>query len=159
MLVVFEVQAGWQTYEDFQKAVEGKVRRRIVISTTIQIASLESLRRILDRATKNWNGCNWQTEFGSRKLDLCGIRSHQAHWLAEATSGDEALAWQIAERFLSQLEEDAKRAAKHGERCFELFAASRWQEALAFAEAAVLLEATYRDPIAWPPLRDAIAEH
>lgn len=64
----------------------------------------------------SWSGCDWPTEFGSKKLNLCGLTSQQALLVANATRGDEAECWREAASWLHQIESDAAEAGRFIER-------------------------------------------
>jgi len=118
---------------------------------------LQTIQQHYEAAVGQWTGCNWQTAFGPKKLNLQGILARQASLLAEATSGEETAAWDDAERWLLQVEADAKTAAKHGENAVMLLASGHRDDAIAEADKAVALESRYRESLFWKPFRDTIA--
>ena len=66
------------------------------------------------------------------------------------------MAWEEATKFLSQVEVDSRAASKAAENAIRLIAEGKLAEAIADAERAIALEAKYREPKVWKPLRDAI---
>ena len=122
----------------------------------IQHPSTETFQQLYDAAIKQWTGCNWRTDLGPLRLNLMGIHSRQARLIAEATSGEESVAWEEATKFLSQVEVDSRAASKAAENAIRLIAEGKLAEAIADAERAIALEAKYREPKVWKPLRDAI---
>lgn len=55
-----------------------------------------------------WTGCDWPTEFGPLRLNLCEIRSRQARTAASATRGPESQQWLEAAQWLESVEKDAE---------------------------------------------------
>ncbi len=107
-------------------------------------------------AVGRWTGCDWETAFGTQKLNLKGIQSRQARLLANVTSEVEAICWAEAALFLEQVEQDAGEAERSARKAVELLANGYPTEAIAAIDRAILLEAKYRDPVVWLPVRDAI---
>ncbi len=108
-------------------------------------------------AISQWWGCNWQTQYGPRKLNLLDMRSRQARLIAEATSGEEAKAWDAATTYLHEVESDAAAAEMAATDAISLVNREQWPAALAAIEKAVALETKYRQSVVWHPLRDEIA--
>ncbi len=116
---------------------------------------LEALWDAFEEAKSAWTGCHWETEFGSRRLNLCGLRSRQAAIAAKATRGEESTCWNEACQWLQVVEHDAARAAELADMAIR--ALGRHQFALAerhFGEA-VALEQKYRGGVAYGRLQRA----
>lgn len=128
----------------------------MVNSLTTHLATYESVTRVYESATRQWWGCNWRTEFGSRKLNLCDVRSRQARLMANATSGDESSAWEQATRYLAEVEVDARNAERAAAHAISMVDNGRWRDALSEMDIAVKLESKYRESIVWRPLRNEI---
>ncbi|WP_146461524.1 hypothetical protein [Rubripirellula tenax] len=112
----------------------------------------------LYQANENeWTGCHWQTEFGPRHLNLSRVRSHQARWMAEATSGEESNDWEEATRFLTQVETDSQTARCAAKRAVAMAKSGEFCTAMAEAQIAVDLEKQYPKTSHWKKLLDAIA--
>ena len=115
------------------------------------------IERLYADAKGQWWGCNWKSEDGPQKLNLCDMRSLQANLMAEATSGEEAAAWEQATLYLKLVEADAQTAERHAEKAVSLVLAGDFARALDEMNAAVTLESQYRDCIVWKRMRDEIA--
>lgn len=110
------------------------------------------------RATENsWNGCDWPTNFGTRGLNLGGLKSKQTRLLKEATSGAESQAWDEATIWLEQVEADARRARSAASVAVELIEQQDLAMALVRITEACELESQYHQNLAWGPLRDLIS--
>jgi len=107
------------------------------------------------KASGTWRGCDWKTSFGPRKLNLQNLTARQTRFLAEATSGEEAICWEHASHWLEDIEKDAKAARKFAAAAIELLS-SNPTVALEHIENACRIEAKYREYIVWKPLRDLI---
>lgn len=108
-------------------------------------------------ATGQWWGCNWQTQYGPRKLNLLDVWSRQARLIADATSGDESSAWEAATAYLRDVEFDAAAAERAAENAVSLVRRGQWRAALTAIEKAVALETKYRQSVVWRSVRDEIA--
>ena len=129
----------------------------IGVPLTIPPQKTEKLQQLYDDAMNRWVGCNWQTTFGPRQLNLNGVRAHQARLMSEATSGSESAAWLEATQFLESLENDARAARTASKKAVLLVESCHLPEALVEAQNAVSLESKHLDPVVWKPLLDAIA--
>lgn len=116
-----------------------------------------TLKLSYEEAKGKWWGCNWQTKHGPRRLLLKDFRAKQARLMAEATSGEEAAAWDAAARYLVQVELDAKAAENAAADAIAFAMNESWGAALRSMDAAVRLESKYRISETWKPLRDVIA--
>jgi len=104
-----------------------------------------------------WKGCSWPTEFGSRKLNLNGLKSSQAALMAGATAGPERADWRGAMAWLMRVEEDAREAEKQAKLAADLAVLGDLDQARAYAEQACSLESQYTVNQTWRPLLAAIA--
>lgn len=119
--------------------------------------TLDTVAQVHARSMTQWWGCNWQTQFGPRKLNLHDVRSRQARLIANATSGDESSAWDAATEYLSDVENDAAAAEHAAAKAVSLVRRGQWHKALTTIDEAVALETKYRQSVVWRPLRDEIA--
>jgi hypothetical protein len=117
---------------------------------------IKEIERAYLEARTKWTGCDWPTAWGKLLLNLNGLRASQAFLLARATAGGEAAEWRAAAGWLSRIEQDALDAETAAERAITLARFGRLQEALAHAQRAYALEATYHNSPIWQPLREAI---
>ena len=124
----------------------------------VEKTELVRLQQLVTRASSGWTGCNWQTAFGPRQLNLAGIRAYQAQVIAEATPGEESQAWADAARWLRVVEHDAKLAATHGKQALQFASSGDALAARTQIVFAIGLEAKYRSPIAWPAVWSALAD-
>jgi hypothetical protein len=120
------------------------------------VERVAAIQRQYEAAIGRWVGCNWQTSFGPRKLNLKDMRPHQTRMLADATAGDESTAWNEATVFLDNVGRDARAAQQAADDAMTHIRRGRCEEALAEMQQAVLLEAKYREPVIWASLYDAI---
>ncbi len=125
---------------------------------TVGKSPLQVIKRAHEAVKDRWCGCDWPTVFGPLKFNLDGVNSRHARILAEATSGQESLAWEAAAAWLIELERDAQTARLAAAWSLSLAESGQLVEALLQADQAVSLEAKYREPITWKPLRSLIAE-
>lgn len=114
------------------------------------------IERLYADAKGRWWGCNWRVEGGPQNLNLCDMRAYHANLLAEATSGEEAAAWQHAMSFLKQVEADAHNAERHAAKAVSFVLACDFANALIEINAAVTLESQHRESVVWKRLRDEI---
>ena len=114
------------------------------------------LQSLVEISVPRWRGCDWDTAFGRSKLNLRGMRPHQARLLAEATSGDEAKDWDAATGWLLTVERDAKEARSLAIHSISLFQSGRIAEAAMALKEALLLESKHRDPVAWVDLYEVV---
>lgn len=129
----------------------------MVRTLKIQQPTRESIMKIHAMATAQWWGCNWHTQYGPRKLNLFEVRSRQARLIADATSGDESRAWDVASEYLRNVEADAAAAEVAAAEAIAMIGQEQWNAALSAIESAVALETKYRDSLTWSPLRNVIA--
>ena len=116
----------------------------------------KELAEALQAAQAGWSGCDWETEFGTTRVNLRGLRSHQARLAAQATRGAEASCWQEACRYLETVERDASRAAELARCCIEKWMLGDIEAARRLLDEAIALEARYRRPITYPNLKSAL---
>lgn len=114
------------------------------------------LSEALLSALGRWTGCDWETTFGERRLNLSGMRSRQARLLADVTSTIEANYWVEATLYLQHVERDAADAEELARRAIQCLTDGHAEAALTAICRAVMIEAKYREPTVWTPLRDAI---
>ena len=114
------------------------------------------LAEALQVAQAAWSGCDWETEFTVARINLCGLRSHQARLAAQATRGAEATCWREACHYLETVEREARQAAELARRSIEKWNLGDAESARKLLDEAVALEAQYRQPIAYANLRQAI---
>ncbi len=107
-------------------------------------------------AVNQWLGCDWQTAFGARRLDLNGMRSDQTRILSDATSGDESKAWEEATAWLEQVDQDALGAQAAASLAVTHFENQHFAKAIEQIDLAVALEAKYRKPVTWTVLRELL---
>lgn len=122
------------------------------------ITSADSLSESLRTAQAGWTGCDWDLEFGPEKKNLRGLRSGQARLAAQATRGDESVYWREVSAFLEQLERDASSASQLASDAVQLWMSGNHQEAIEHLDQAIRLEARYREPVTYSPLRKLIAQ-
>lgn len=109
-------------------------------------------------ASERWKGCDWSTQFGPLRLDLRGLRSGQAHLLAEATSGQESECWESAARWLRQVERDSQDAKSAAKAAMQHLERHDFTIAMRCIHLAVSLESKYHCPAVWQPLAKYMAE-
>lgn len=103
----------------------------------------ESLRQTIDSAQRGWVGCCWETAFGSRKLNLCGLTSRQALLAARALRGEEASCWREAAEWLRRVEADAAKAKQLAEQAWTQATANHFVIAHELLSESATLEAKY----------------
>jgi hypothetical protein len=108
-------------------------------------------------AAESWRGCDWPMTFGSRRIELGGLKAYQARLLAEATSGEESQAWSEATCWLEQVEQDASDARSEASIALDLLVNQEWATAMRRLDKACALESQYHNRLVWGPLRDLIA--
>jgi hypothetical protein len=97
-------------------------------------------------ASQQWSGCDWETEFGPRGLNLRGTRSRQALLVAKATRGDEAQQWKEAAKWLAKVESDAEAAREFASRAAQAAASGDLAAASRHLAEAACLESHYPLP-------------
>ena len=117
---------------------------------------MDKVAPALAAASGKWTGCDWPTQFGPSRLDLRGVRSSQAILMATATAGSEASDWRNAVTWLKCVEQDARQAESEAQTAVHLARSGKLRDALQCADRACAIEAHYRTPHTWRPLRDAI---
>lgn len=118
--------------------------------------STDEIEQAHCKASFQWTGCDWLTEFGTTGLNLSGLTAARALLLARATSGREREDWQAAVTWLSQVEQDAWAAERLARKALDLARDGDLKEALSCAERACTIEANYHRRLVWRPLREAI---
>ncbi len=114
------------------------------------------LAEALRVAQAAWSGCDWETEFGVSRINLCGLRSQQVRLAAQATRGAEASCWQEAFHYLETVEREARQAAELARRAIEKWNLGDRESARKFLDEAIALEAQYRPPIAYANLSEVM---
>ncbi len=94
------------------------------------MTSLNVLQEALQSSTSAWKGCDWDTDFGSRRANLRGLCSRQARLAAQATRGDESAYWREVCRFLENVEQDARAAAELAGQAVEIWRLGNFTEGL-----------------------------
>ncbi len=110
-----------------------------------------------EQARGKWTGCHWSTQFGSRGLNLQGLKSSQAALMARSTAGRESADWKAAMRWLEQVERDAREAERQAGIAADLASQGRIDQALEHAQRACDLELNYNESHLWQPLQKAVA--
>ena len=103
-------------------------------------------------------GFDWDTEFGSLKLNLNGLNAKRTRLLANATSGEEANNWNKATAWLERVESDAAEARLLATRAVDACRKTDWVRALALIEAACAIESSYHSKLRWQSMRDVIRQ-
>lgn len=127
-----------------------------MISVTNRLQMARDITQAYEDAHDCWQGCDWTTSFGALGLNLDGMKPHQTRLLAGATSGQEALHWYQASAWLAQVACDAGQAQRNATDAVSLWQAGQRMLAFGKIEAAVAVEAKYRNPVTWQPLFAAI---
>ena len=127
---------------------------RLFESTTLNNPYRDVARAYLE-AVGAWRGCDWETSFGPRHLNLNNLTARQTRILADATSGEESNCWDEATRWLEAVERDSKAARNYAAAATGLLT-SNVTAALDRIENAIRLESKYREPTVWKQLRDLI---
>lgn len=104
--------------------------------------SLEILEETYCQA-RQWKGCDWDTAFGPRRLNLCGLRSRHATVASKATRGDEAAAWHEAACWLDEVERDAMEACELGNRAIHAARSGEYAAAINWLHQAETIEQRY----------------
>ncbi|MCA9140314.1 MAG: hypothetical protein KDB00_26265 [Planctomycetales bacterium] len=104
---------------------------------------LESVCDSIRRARDSWRGCDWVTEFGPRRLNLCGLQSRQALLAAKATRGDESQCWKAAADWLILVEKDANHAGEIALGVIDMIHRGDVSAASRLLDRAVTLESKY----------------
>jgi len=125
-------------------------------SLIITDSLLEEFAAAMAAASGKWTGCDWCTQFGPTRLDLRDLHSSQANLMAQATAGSEAADWRDAVTWLKRVEQDASQAESEAQTATRLARSGKLRDALQCADRACAIEARYRKPFTWRPLRDAI---
>jgi hypothetical protein len=113
------------------------------------------MQQLIQAAQTHWQGCDWPTRFGPKKLDLAGIRSRQAKLAAKATRGEEATCWAAAVAWLTEVEGDAAQAAELAEQAFSAAERNQWVAASDLLLQAESLEAKHGRLDGYRQVRDA----
>lgn len=121
-----------------------------------QLTLLDKIELAYRQAEDKWLGCDWPTAFGESRLNLNGLKSHQAVLMARATSGQESTDWRAAVEWLSRVEADARIAQDLARQALALALDGKAVGAVVHAQRACAIEANYRDRLIWQPLRKAI---
>lgn len=121
--------------------------------------SFDAIDAALQTAKSAWKGCDWNTVFGQRQVNLCGLSSRQSRLAAQATRGEESLLWQSATEYLETVERDARSAADLANHSVELWKRGDLAKASLLVTEAIAIEAKYRPPIAYPKLLDSMTQH
>ncbi|QEG00391.1 hypothetical protein Mal15_44610 [Stieleria maiorica] len=103
----------------------------------------DQLSEMVRLAQQSWVGCCWETEFGSRRLNLRGLQARQAVVAAKATRGDESQCWYQAAQWLAGVEHDAKTAAEHAQQALNAVASGDLAVAIKLFDQASVLAAKY----------------
>lgn len=119
------------------------------------MSSIE-IQRAFQYGLGRWVGCDWDIAFGTQRLQLKGMKSRQARLLANATAGNESLAWHEAANWLENVERDAQQAESEAYCANELAKSGRLSDAEVHARKACELEQSYEQSIAWAELLQAI---
>jgi hypothetical protein len=125
-------------------------------SLIITDSLLDGIVSALAAASGKWTGCDWSTQFGRSRLDLRDLHSSQATLMAQATAGGEAADWRDAVTWLKRVEQDASQAESEAQSAARLARSGKLRDALQCADRACAIEARYRKPLTWRPLRDAM---
>lgn len=125
-------------------------------STVMFEQSLTPIRTAFEDGKGHWTGCDWRTSFGTKGLNLEGLKASQALLLARATAGQEAADWRAAYKWLSQVEHDAIEAEALASHAVTLSCGGQLEEALERARQACRLEARYHPSSRWQSLCEVI---
>lgn len=112
--------------------------------------------KIFQEIERHWTGCDWDTNFGSRQLNLNGLASKRTQLLCNATSGEESRTWAEATAWLRQLESDAVEARSFAKYAVEFCRNHKYGAALKAIETTCEIEARNHADLIWQPLRQAI---
>ena len=118
---------------------------------------VERLQRAFHAGQSQWVGCDWDTDFGPRRLNLRGLTSRQARLLANAMAGEESQTWHDASRWLTQVEADARIAETAARSAIAHALNNDWCDAERDAMKAIKIESSYPRPSVWQELFDAIS--
>jgi len=114
---------------------------------------LGDLRDAMKEAKLAWQGCEWITEFGPQRMNLCGLRSRQASLAAKATRGEESKCWKEAALWLETVERDAARAAELAEFAIQAAQQNEFQKMQRLLMDAIALEQKYRIAIVYTDVK------
>ncbi|WP_182866530.1 hypothetical protein [Stieleria mannarensis] len=103
----------------------------------------DRLSELVRLAQQSWVGCCWETEFGSRRLNLRGLQARQAVVAAKATRGEESQCWYQAAEWLSGVEHDAKTAAEYAQQALNAAGSGDLAVAIKLLDQASALAAKY----------------
>jgi hypothetical protein len=143
---------------------EGNQGRKSFVGREGRLPTMTDIRQIHEEAKGTWTGCDWTTRFGKAGLDLNGWNGDAADAQAKKSTGDDALDWNSAARWLHYVEQHARLAEREGVQAVAAAQAGAWEEARRHAVRAWILEfATGRPlrhgfPVAWQRLRQVIEE-
>ncbi|KAA1259202.1 hypothetical protein LF1_17310 [Rubripirellula obstinata] len=115
----------------------------------------KAMQQLIQSARSGWQGCDWPTRFGPKKLDLQGIRSRQARLAQKATRGEEAACWAAAVVWLTEVEADAAQAADFASQALAESEKDCWVNASDLLQQAESLEAEYGQLNGYHQVREA----
>lgn len=118
--------------------------------------SNDSVKAVFEKNRQRWHGCHWDTAFGPLQLQLKGLTARQAQILANATAGEESLAWHQAARWLDHVERDAQLAESEAALAVQLALAQQFDQAMHHARRACELQREYPELHVWNALFDVI---
>jgi hypothetical protein len=118
--------------------------------------SIDAVVKIFQEIEHRWQGCDWNTKYGARELNLNGLTAKRARLLSNATSGEESRAWAEASAWLTQIESAAVDANSLAKQALNLFRDHKHHEALKSIEAACEIESRYHCELIWQKLREII---
>jgi len=106
-----------------------------------------------------WCGCDWDTTFGSLRLNLQSVLARQAEIAAKATAGEESNCWREAATWLRTVERDAALAEREAALAVKAAIANCLVDAQQHIAIACAIEARYPEhqPI-WEALRRALEQ-
>jgi hypothetical protein len=123
----------------------------------------DNVRRVYERATGTWRGCDWPTRFGESKLDLSGCSAAMARTkVTTAATETEVEDWAKAALWLADVEREAHEAETAAAQALAAAERGQWHKALGHAERAWAAEfgtgrpVWHQFPAAWQELREAV---
>ncbi|MGB4707327.1 MAG: hypothetical protein WBH28_02620 [Fuerstiella sp.] len=117
---------------------------------------IQLVHKAYQSASKKWQGCDWYTEFGALKLNLCGLTAAQAFRVSRATCGNESREWALAGKWLQSVEDAAAHAENLASQAMSAILADNLLLAAEFIEKAVEVEAVWHETPVWGELRAVI---
>jgi hypothetical protein len=136
-----------------------KVCSRRKVNSTMMLArpnTLQSVAKAYDSTHRQWQTCDWTTEFGGLKLNLRGLRSAQALRLAKATCGSESNEWRMAAKWLRTIENGAATAESFALLAVDAASIGDHADAVKLIAQAVEAEAAWHEKPIWRALQIAI---